>query len=223
MGLASRCIPGLCAALFSVFFVASCLQELPCRAEDASCDAVALLTLQLNRDVSSTGSGSTPPLQVYLFSSNALHGGSWGDRGASSFACSSERTTYKPGLPCTNDLSFLSYPGDPMGLATTNHGVPAGVPVVSETDVVVDSSWAALFDGSITTSFDAAGITSIGTTYWTGTAADGSTAGDHCNGWTDASLSFNGAAGLRTSTDPTWVTSSTPTCNGTRHYICICW
>ncbi|MCB1165151.1 MAG: hypothetical protein KDK33_03290 [Leptospiraceae bacterium] len=211
----------LIIGVLSTLYLQCNISELDCRFEDPTCNPMAVVLLDSSNGVSTpTGTGTT---SIHLFASNALHPGNWGNRSTSSFACSSERTTYYTSLACSNDLALLSYPGDPMSGATGTHGVPAGVPILSETDAVIDTSMAALFDGSIAQSLNAAGVTTIGTRYWTGTLQDGSVATDHCNGWTDGTPGFSGTAGLRTSTNNTWTNSEIVTCDNTRHYICLCW
>ena len=198
-------------------FLCCNIGELDCRNDDPACNPLGALLL------AESGANVNQTTSIHLFASNALHPGNWGDRSTSSFGCSSERSTYYSFLSCTNDLALLSYPGDPMSGATGTYGVPAGVPILSETDAVIDTSMAALFDGSIAQSLNAAGVTTIGTRYWTGTLQDGSVATDHCNGWTDGTAGFSGTAGLRTSTNNTWTNSEVVTCDNTRHYICLCW
>ena len=195
------------------------VNELDCRTEDASCDPMALQAVLSGE----SGLLSSNQGQVIIFASNALHPGDRGNRSITSFSCTSERTTYKPGLSCTNDMAFLSYPGDALVNALGNHGVPAGLPIVSETSTQIETSWAALFDGNIAISLSGAGVATVGTRYWTGTDFDGSTTADHCNSWGDGTAGFNGMAGLRTSTDSTWINTESVTCDNTRHFLCVCW
>ncbi len=196
--------------------------ELDCRPEDPGCDGVALFSMLTYTGILGP---NLPTGQVYIFASNALHPGNRGDRSATSFSCVSERTTYKNFLPCTNDLAFLSYTGDALLNAPSNHSVPTGLPILADGGGQIDVSWAALFDGSINQSLDAAGVGSVGTNYWTGTDVDGSSMIDNCSEWTDNAGGSNGTAGTETATDGNWINTEAPVCNGSnlRHFLCVCW
>ncbi|MCB1171299.1 MAG: hypothetical protein KDK25_13225 [Leptospiraceae bacterium] len=208
------------AALGLLCSVCGNLRPLPCRAEDPACNAISLVGILRQNSVSPS---SGPQSFIYLYASNALHEGSWGDRSASSFACYSEQITYKPGLPCTNHLSFLSYTGDALFDAPTNHGIPTDRPIVSETGNTIDLNWIALFDGSIAQSFDGAGVNNFNSRFWTGTDPAGTANSDRCNEWTDNTGAHNGIAGSTTATDNTWTNAESAPCSDTKHYICACW
>ncbi|HBS04593.1 MAG TPA: hypothetical protein DEA96_06500 [Leptospiraceae bacterium] len=208
--------------LFSILNPHCTVANLDCRTEDPGCDAAAFFYM-----LSYTGviGPNLPTGQVYIFASNALHPGNRGDRSATSFSCFSERTTYKNFLPCTNDLAFLSYSGDALLNAPSNHSVPTGLPIFADGGDQIDTSWAALFDGSINQSLDAAGVGSVGTNYWTGTDVDGSTTINNCSEWMDSAVGSNGTAGTETATDGNWINTESPVCNGSnlRHFLCVCW
>ena len=68
---------------------------------------------------------------------------------------------------------------------------------------------------------DETGATQAGEV-WTGTFPDGSSLGDWCNDWTDATSGFGGLYGDTNSTGPGWVSAGGTTCNSNaRHLYCV--
>jgi hypothetical protein len=198
--------------------------DLDCRQEDPSCsvEAITILSLATSGDESNSTENSVVPTKIYLIGSSTTVGsGVLGNRAATTTSCQNRRTTNFPGLQCSSDLAFLSYSADALIDAPANHGVPDTVPIVSVTESTIDSDWPGLFDGAILQSVNAAGVNTVVTSYWTGTAADGST-DLNCTDW--ASPGGTGNRGFRTNTDGAWLNNSQVACNsGPQIFLCICW
>ena len=90
----------------------------------------------------SNATGGSTATKIYMYRTDTNYQGNFGGRATANGYCSASRTTSFSSLACTNDLAFVSYGGDAILDFPTNHAVPASVPIVSPTEVTIDSNWA---------------------------------------------------------------------------------
>lgn len=181
----------------------------------------------LNSCFSATPNGDATgaqPTKIYMYGRGVTTNGNLGSRTATTAACANDRSVALPALTCSSDIAFISYSTDALIDAPANYGFPSSIPVVSETETVIATNWADLWDGAIAQSVEIAGVDTIISTYWTGTAVNGSVS-TNCEDWTSNLNIHNGTTGFRTGSDNTWIANNTTDlCDTTtRTYLCICW
>jgi hypothetical protein len=156
---------------------------------------------------------TTGPQPIIIYDSGRVGNGDIGDRATTTAIC--ENAASRPAGHSGQVLALLSYSGDALLHAPTNHGVPPGLPVVGPTGVQISADWAGLWDGGIDATLAAAGVFPAGTIYWTGTHPSGNgNSSAFCNNWTDGTSSYVGAAGNSVESDSNWIQGG-QSCNAT--------
>ena len=99
---------------------------------------------------------------------------------------------------------------------------PAPGALVRTDGEIVVASWDALVGGSLQNpiSLDEHGDPIFGDV-WTGTTADGSSAADHCEGFTAGSGPSTGLCGNSGATDGSWTENIVPACGTTLRLYCV--
>ncbi|MCB1315448.1 MAG: hypothetical protein KDK27_05800, partial [Leptospiraceae bacterium] len=173
------------------------------------------------------GGGGTPVFYIYTNSLTVT--GNLGSRATSTSSCQSMQTASYPAMTCTNYLAVASYPGDDLLNASTNHSVPAGRTLTSESGTTVASSWSAFLTGP-TVTLQTAGVANTTPTpfYWTSTAIGGGfDATYNCTNNSDGTNGAVGSQGAITTTAGTHIRFAVnQPCDGSTnsaYLMCICW
>jgi len=125
----------------------------------------------------------------------------------------------------SNYHAFLGYSAaDSISNMPANYGVPTGLPIQSDTNVVLANNWADLMDGSIAAALDTAGV-SPADNWWSGvenadgTHIDGVTF--DCNDWTSNSNVVGGNEGFRSTVNSTWMDGFVAACDQPIAVLCL--
>lgn len=207
--------------LLCVSSLAFCVEPASSILDPTSNPALLPLLQEASNAASSDESQTASP--IYMFSTSSSYFGNGPiSRANSTGICATERSANFASLNCSNDLAFLVFSvSDDLASMPTNHGVPSNEEVLSAaTSTQIAVNWADLFDFSINSSMQAAGVATGD--YWTGSAADGTDQVQSCSGW--ALNTGNGTRGSFTANNQLYLNAGGDNC-GTNDYpfLCICW
>ncbi len=152
---------------------------------------------------------------IVLFASSESHDGNLGGRAGADAICATTRQALP--LSCGTVHAVLEVDtADSVANMPVNYQLPTSEPVRRPTGVLIDSSWTAMFDGTLINS--AGG----GTAYWTGGGGT-PTYPLTCTGWTSNSSTITGRFGIGNVTDMRWIKASNYWCNQSNPLLCACW
>ena len=88
---------------------------------------------------------------------------------------------------------------------------------------LIANNWNDLLDGFINMTLYAAGVLPDETEWWSASkeTGDADTVKD-CNVFQSNDIAYRGICGILNRTDAGWIRYTVPTCNNTRHILCIC-
>lgn len=159
---------------------------------------------------------------IWLFSSRTTHTGDLGGRAGADALCAVDGAGIDPTGGCTTVKAFI---GVGAGDLISNLPAPANHDVRTVRDVLIDTSWANLWDGDAIL----ANLSSIlGTEqWWSGSNGDGTVA-QTCGGWTNGGTTDSGTLGSGTSMTSDaigagWVGSGALGCDIPQRVLCVCW
>jgi hypothetical protein len=158
-----------------------------------------------------TGSG---PEGHTLFVSSTIRTGNLGGRRGADAHCAELATA---ALLAGEWVALLSTSG-----ADAVDAVPIVGPVRNMNGDLMAESGPDLWDGEILNefAFDEFGR-AAGVRGWTGTLADGSSSGDHCEDWSVQSGGAQGTGGNSFTTGSTWINDGASSCAQSFHLLCI--
>jgi hypothetical protein len=137
----------------------------------------------------------------------------WGGRTGLDAACRAAATTKSISKPSIHALISVAE-GDEIRDMPSNYEIPAQVPIVGPTDIVIANGWADLLDGSIaTTLLSAEVVPVVGLMWLSGSTESGALDEQNCQGWTYGGThnTIRARFGSTSSTSSDWISNGVAT------------
>jgi hypothetical protein len=157
------------------------------------------------------------PFIVAMFDGGVYNGNLGGRAGADSICVAN-----KPGsIGNTNVHALISIsPTDTISNMYANHGVNNNIPVVFQGGQLIAKDWTDLLDGSVNAALTLSGMPAGN--WWSGAASDaGDASSSTCNGFTNATLLFDGSLGSTALSGGGWMGGTTGSCANSYHLLCV--
>ncbi len=151
-------------------------------------------------------------------------GGANGRQGADNL-CITARSglTFTPSNVCASVRAFISITGtDEIQDLPGNYGVPTAKPIVSGSNVAIDSDWASLMAQPILTPLQTATVLPAAQQWWSFSTATGALDANHCtNGTATGAAARTGDSSV---TNTAWIFNlPTEPCTTPHYVLCVCY
>ena len=159
----------------------------------------------------SVNTETTSVIPIILYSI-AAHNGNIGNRATADSLCSA--SAEKPDNYANYKL-FIAYTNDSPSL-----WLPHDRPIKSKNGTLIANNYDDLFDGTIITSLNSAGVLE-NSGFWSGMNANGTASANNCNDWSVNDQSYSGTLTSPMATSSAWLTIANGYCDYITPLVCV--